>query len=341
MLVRRGAFEQVEGFDAEFRNSLEDADLCLRLGEHGYEVHYCHESVLYHLESVSRGKRSDETLQNISLFRSRWNGRIRPDELDYYREDGLLRFHYPGAYPLRLEVSPQVATVETDGRAAESERLLDASSRQVLDLLRETVRLTAQIADLELRETTGGESPAAEPRAPVAEASPKTSQSHGDLLRRARQLEFEILELQADAGAAIERNGAARQAEPFGPAEYLRYRRLLVKLREVARTALPSSAIVAVISKGDDELLDLGVRDAWHFPQDARGGYAGHYPDSSETAIAQLEELRDRGAKYLLVPATSSWWLDRYPEFGEHVRGHHALVVDEPDVCSIFSLEPR
>ena len=55
MLVRREAFEAAGGFDEAFRNCLEDTDLCLRAGEAGYEVHYCPESVLYHLESVSRG----------------------------------------------------------------------------------------------------------------------------------------------------------------------------------------------------------------------------------------------------------------------------------------------
>ena len=44
----------------------------------GHEVHYCHDSVLYHLESVSRGKRSDETEHNMRLFRSRWGDRPGP-----------------------------------------------------------------------------------------------------------------------------------------------------------------------------------------------------------------------------------------------------------------------
>lgn len=324
MLVRRGVFEKVEGFDSEFRNSLEDADLCLRFGELGHEVHYCHESVLYHLESVSRGKRSDETEHNIRLFRSRWQDRVKPDELDYYKEDGLLRFHYGERYPLRLEVSAEVATIENDGRAAESERLLDASSRQVLDLLKETVRLTVHLAGAELADA--GTKPSNGPR-PQSDVP-----GHAELLQRAREIEQEIADLQADVAALPGQN------ESFEPADYLRYRSLLGKLRGVARAELPSSATVVVISKGDEELLDLGVRRAWHFPQDAHGTYAGHYPDSSASAIAQLEELRDRGAEYLLVPATASWWLDRYPEFGQHLRSSYALVVDDSEVCSIYSL---
>jgi GT2 family glycosyltransferase len=324
MLVRRAIFERVDGFDSAFRNSLEDADLCLRLGELGHEVHYCHQSVLYHLESVSRGKRSDETEHNIRLFRSRWQDRVKPDELDYYKEDGLLRFHYGERYPLRLEVSPEVATIENDGRAAESERLLDASSRQVLDLLKETVRLTVHAAGMKLADTGAEPQNGPQPQPNVA--------GHAELLRRAREIEQEIADLQDDVATLPGQN------ESFGPAEYLRYRTLLGKLRGVARAELPPGATVVVISKGDEELLDLGVRRAWHFPQDEQGGYAGHYPESSATAIAQLEELRNRGAEYLLVPATASWWLDRYPGFGQHLRSSYTLVVDASEVCSIYSL---
>jgi GT2 family glycosyltransferase len=328
MLVRREVFEEAGGFDSAFRNSLEDADLCLRLGERGHEVHYCHESVLYHLESVSRRKRSSEVEQNIRLFRSRWGDRIRPDELDYYRDDGLLRFHYGETYPLRIEVSPEVATIESDGRVDERERLLDASSRQVLSLLKETVRLTVRIAGMDLGNARDeATSPPGSPQ------SRTTVPQHRELLDRAREIELEIAELQAEVAAG------ENEGETPGPASYLQYRSLLEKLRETARAALPTEATVVVISKGDDELLDLGVRQAWHFPQDEHGGYAGHYPDSSTAAIDQLEGLRSRGAEYLLVPATANWWLDGYPEFGQHLRSNYPLVVDEREVCAIFSLE--
>jgi GT2 family glycosyltransferase len=328
MLVRRSTFDQAGGFDTEFRNSLEDADLCLRIGEQGHEVHYCPDSVLYHLESVSRGKRSDETEHNMRLFRSRWGDRARPDELDYYREDGLLRFHYGETYPLRLEVSPEVATIE-GGREDDRERLLDTSSRQVFSLLKETIRLTVDAAGLQSEDqdkqpgqTAGNTSNAEAP-----------SLDHRELLDRARAIELEIAELQAKTGHNPD------EAEVSWPTSYLQYRSLLRKLREAARAELPGGATVVVISKGDDELLDLGVSRAWHFPQDDNGGYAGHYPDSSAEAISQLEDLRSKGAEYLLVPATAHWWLDRYPEFGQHLRSSYALVIEDSEVCSIFSLE--
>ena len=41
----------------------------------------------------------------------------------------------------------------------------------------------------------------------------------------------------------------------------------LSKLRRVARLALPLDAVVAVVSQGDEKLLDLHVPRAMHFPR--------------------------------------------------------------------------
>ena len=108
------------GFDSAFRNCLEDADLCLRAGEAGHEVHYCHESVLYHLESVSRGRRSKEIERNAKLFRERWDERARRDDIDYYVADGLLKVRYRDVYPVGLELAPELAFVSGAGPRGES-----------------------------------------------------------------------------------------------------------------------------------------------------------------------------------------------------------------------------
>ncbi len=134
MLVRRPAFDAVQGFDPVFRNGLEDADFCLRLGELGHEVHYCHESVLYHLESVSRVTRSSQERENFRLYRARWADRVKADDVTYYLEDGLLRLSYGAVYPLQIEAAPELAiTAERDDPA---DRLLLARARQVAELLR-------------------------------------------------------------------------------------------------------------------------------------------------------------------------------------------------------------
>jgi len=94
ILIARELFLHEGGFDVAFVNGHEDIDLCLRLGEHGYEVHYCHRSVLYHLESASRTGRPGEESGNAELYRSRWSHRTPPDDLKYYGEDGLLSGHH-------------------------------------------------------------------------------------------------------------------------------------------------------------------------------------------------------------------------------------------------------
>lgn len=143
ILVSREAFKEVGGFDTAFRNGFEDVDLCLRLGERGYEVHYCHESVLYHLEAVSEGRFGFEEL-NGRLYRSRWGNRVKPDDLQYFVEDGLLSIQYRALYPISLFVSPLLATVNERDRDRQVDQLLAERSRHVYELLKENIRLTME-----------------------------------------------------------------------------------------------------------------------------------------------------------------------------------------------------
>jgi GT2 family glycosyltransferase/glycosyltransferase involved in cell wall biosynthesis len=137
-LVRRFLFEQMDGFDEGFVNGYEDVDLCLRLGEAGFEVHYCHESVLYHLESATR---SSDSPEGQELFLRRWSPRLRPDELDYYVEDGLLTLRYRQPPPHEIDVSPLIAMSGGGPDELEARALVNVRSRQVFELLRENIRL--------------------------------------------------------------------------------------------------------------------------------------------------------------------------------------------------------
>jgi glycosyltransferase involved in cell wall biosynthesis len=118
---------------------------------------------------------------------------------------------------------------------------------------------------------------------------------------------------------------------------YSGYQQLIQRIRAVVRSCLPRDATVIVVSKGDDELLNLDGRRAWHFPQTVEGVYAGFYPPDSRAAIDHLEALRNRGGMYLLFPGTSFWWLDHYSEFRGHLETrHHRLWSD--DECIIYQL---
>ena len=84
------------------------------------------------------------------------------------------------------------------------------------------------------------------------------------------------------------------------------------QLRALVNTAIAPGAKVAVVSKGNPQLLELGEgRVGRHFPADAQGNWSGH-PADGRGAIAALEQARAAGAEYLVVPESEIWWLSHY-----------------------------
>lgn len=111
--------------------------------------------------------------------------------------------------------------------------------------------------------------------------------------------------------------------------------------RALASTLPAGAGPVAVVSRGDDDLISLPGHVGWHFPQTDDGVYAGHHPADSDAAIRLLEEARQRGARYLLVPESSSWWLDHYAGFRRHLATRYHLVTDVgPGVSALVHLAP-
>jgi GT2 family glycosyltransferase len=323
MLVRRDAFDRVGGFDPAFRNCLEDTDLCMRLGQLGYEIHYCPQSVVYHLESVSRGRRSKEIAANTKLFRERWDSVAERDDLRCYVEDGLLRIRYRDTFPLRFELAPELASIAE----SDSDRFVERQSQQIADLLRETVRLSAHVADLEL----GGAPSAgpAKPRRPVAQTGIE------GLAQDAERLQLEILDFQGRIADALEANGRPTR---FVPGARLDYVDLKGRIQAVVEAIVPRGEGVLVVSRGDDAPLEFDGRDGRHFPQEEDGAYAGRHPNDSDEAIAQLERLRSSGAGYLVIPEPDAWWLEHYAGFGRHLTERYELLTSESSPCLLFRL---
>jgi hypothetical protein len=115
------------------------------------------------------------------------------------------------------------------------------------------------------------------------------------------------------------------------------YAGLVARVRAVIERSVPPDATVAVISKGDEQLISLEGRCGWHFPEGAGGTYAGYYPPSGSIAVAHLEQLRERGASFLALPSTAFWWLEHYDEFREHLEERYRRVwFDEG--CAIYDL---
>jgi GT2 family glycosyltransferase/glycosyltransferase involved in cell wall biosynthesis len=372
MLIRKKLFEEVGGFDTTFVNSCEDIDLCLRLRQRGYEAHYCKDSVLYHLESVSRQGRSKEEQQNNQIYRGRWAEHTTPDDLRYYLEDGLLRVNYTPLHPLPFEISPLLGVVKGVEGPDSAEQLLASRSQQVLDLLKENIRLNVQVQEAQMHQgvsTNGAPTPAnAMPEAqriaiepaqestalqPVDRVTGRTShvkaalvssnigqdtllEAHQQLLAEDAEIQTAKCALQATM-TAVRQQKASQTPLEAGTGKYIRYQQLIQHLRELVHTSLPLDAKIIVVSRGDPELLKLGCGRTWHFPQAVDGTYAGHYPADSAAAIAHLEEVRARGGEYLLLPSPAFWWLDYYGDFKAHLDMNYRRCWND-QACIIYKL---
>ena len=112
---------------------------------------------------------------------------------------------------------------------------------------------------------------------------------------------------------------------------------LVRRIQSVVRFAVPWRDTIAVISGGNDELLDLEDRPAWHFPAAPGGLHSEHQPSDSAEAIAHLESLRTKGARFLLVPKTEFWWLDHYGDFQRHLESNYRIAARTDD-CIIVAL---
>jgi GT2 family glycosyltransferase len=274
MAVRRATFQRLGGFDPAYLNSMEDVDFCLRIGEAGGEVHYCPAAIVVHLESASRGF-EDRFEASVARYRKSWRERVRRDDLEIYAADGLLEVEYPSAHPLRISVSPQLASIErSDRHEAELEPLLRAQARRNAGLQRQIVRLSAELAD--------------------------------------------------------------RGVEVEPPR--LGYEEEVARIRAEVEAAVPAGVAVAVLSRGDSELLCLGNRDGRHFPADVAGRYLGRHPADGREAVELLEVQRAEGAGYLVVPVAEAWWLSHYAELADHLSG--CGRAEEHEHCTIYALAP-
>ena len=142
--------------------------------------------------------------------------------------------------------------------------------------------------------------------------------------------------------AASRRSGASRGSRTSaGPTPTTSGSR--ERIREIVADTLPAEATVLVVSKGDEELLQLGGRRARHFPEAADdGSWAGHHPADSE-----------RGGRRARGDARSRGRVHRVPAHGhvvaasttegctEHLEQRYDAVVRDEDVCVIFALNGR
>ena len=132
--------------------------------------------------------------------------------------------------------------------------------------------------------------------------------------------------------------GGRAKTEPAGPSlKQVAYRNAISQIRRVVAGAVPKGAIILVASKGDEELLQFEGRTGWHFLQTETGIYAGHHPADGAAAVKQVEELRAKGAGFLLLPSTAFWWLPHYAELRACLDGTATCIHQSAD-CMIYRL---
>jgi ATP-binding cassette, subfamily B, bacterial len=154
-----------------------------------------------------------------------------------------------------------------------------------------------------------------------------------DYARRAREAGFRVV---CAPNVFAHRLGAGPpESSDEGPDPD--YAAMARRVEAAVRRHVPPGSRVLVVSRGDEALVELDGREAWHFPQLDDGTYAGHHPADDGEAIDHLEELRERGADYLVLPATSLWWLDHYEGFRRHLE-RYPCASEDRETAVIYEL---
>jgi cellulose synthase/poly-beta-1,6-N-acetylglucosamine synthase-like glycosyltransferase len=105
------------------------------------------------------------------------------------------------------------------------------------------------------------------------------------------------------------------------------------RVRAAVDRHVPSGSRVLVLSNGDEALVGFDGRESWHFPQPDDPSR----PGGDDEAIAALERLRERGAGYLVLPASAQSWLQRHKGFRRHLE-RYPRTSDDPDTAVIHEL---
>ena len=109
----------------------------------------------------------------------------------------------------------------------------------------------------------------------------------------------------------------------------------IARVQRLAQFTLPLNSIVAVVSRGDERLLDLRLKESFEFPHPESLSDGDPPPDAA--LISQLESVRSTGAHFLLIPRTSREWLEDRTDFEVYVRDNFRCVVDEH--ATVFALQ--
>jgi hypothetical protein len=101
------------------------------------------------------------------------------------------------------------------------------------------------------------------------------------------------------------------------------------------RAAVPAGESVILV---DDEQLPRNAFREWStVPFMARDGRYWGPPPDGETALAELERLRERGAAFIAIGWPAFWWLEYFAELAGHLQAEARCVL-RSDHLAVFDL---
>lgn len=149
----------------------------------------------------------------------------------------------------------------------------------------------------------------------------------------------DLLVLNVCAGEGWERLcpflGVAAPDGPFPRANDWMHR-LLDAARDVCEAIPEGATFLLADQQGFGADFAVG-RVQMPFPQ--RDGVWWGNPADDADAGAELERMREAGARYLVIGWPSFWWRDVYPEFDRRLRATYPCVLESARVW-IFDLRP-
>ena len=154
---------------------------------------------------------------------------------------------------------------------------------------------------------------------------------------RSMLTDLQAVQLQRDAEIMGTLGAVLSRHAPNAPAS-IYHRKLVDQVRRFVENHVPAGARTLVATYGDDAMLLLGDRPTEPFPRSAPGVVADYTDVRGTEAVAQLAELRDRGAEFLLVPSPALPWLATHPELERHLEERQTVIARERGIGTIYAL---
>jgi hypothetical protein len=107
--------------------------------------------------------------------------------------------------------------------------------------------------------------------------------------------------------------------------ELKRLERLRLAVQELEAAIPLETTFILVDKEGSTTLVRRDPR--LPVPLESEGQYSGP-PPNDETAIREVEQLRQAGARFLVIAWPAFWWLDCYSGLHQHLRSSFRCLLE-------------